>query len=66
MLVGAELQTVLVHPELLHPSFSACFNSQHRLALALTEAWEPLVASSPPRGWLVADGPGQREAQGEV
>ena len=56
MLAGPKLQTVLVHPELLHPSFSVFFNSQRCLALALTETWEPLVASSPPRGWLVADG----------
>lgn len=53
MLVGAEFQTMLVDLELLHPSFSACFHSQHCLALALTETWEPLVASSAPRevGW---------------
>lgn len=53
MFVGAELQTVLVHPGLLHPSFSAWFNWQHCLALALTGTWEPLVASAPPRevGW---------------
>lgn len=49
MLAGARLQTALVHLELLHPQLSVCFNSQHCLALALTEIWEPLIASSPPR-----------------
>lgn len=43
VLVGAKLQTILVTPELLHPSFSLCFNSLHFWALRLAETCEPLV-----------------------
>lgn len=56
---------MLVHPELLQPSFSARFNTWCWPALTLTEVWETLVASFP-LGSLVTDGPGQREAQGQA
>lgn len=46
MLLGAKLQTILVPSVLLHPSFSLCFNSQHFLALTLTETCKPLVTPS--------------------
>lgn len=67
MLVGAKLQTILVPPELLHPSFSLCFNSQHFLALTLTEICETLVTPSFQKfiWWQMAQGKGRLKGKGK-
>lgn len=60
-LVGTKLQTILVPPDLLHPSYSLCFSSQHFLALTLTETHEPLVTPSFHKivWWQMAQGKGR-------